>query len=152
MANVERTGTVPPGAIVSVFDAGTTTLSTIFSDIGGTPQENPFAADPVTGAYSYFIDETQPSYVAAGVQGTTGTPRLRQAVLTGGAAGDFTISGITLADTLIGVTRFIGAGVAVTDVTDLTAEFTITAENTINNGGGTNTTGSKLLVLWLDAA
>jgi len=35
-------------------------------------------------------------------------------------------------------------------VADLTAEFTITAPNTINNAGGTNTTGRALLVVYED--
>ncbi len=35
-------------------------------------------------------------------------------------------------------------------VADLTAEFTITAPGTINNGGGTNTTGRALLVVYED--
>ncbi len=35
-------------------------------------------------------------------------------------------------------------------VADLTAEFTITGAGTINNAGGTNTTGRILLVVWED--
>ena len=72
------------------------------------------------------------------------------AVIAGGAAGNLTVTGIATTDELISVTQFVGAGVAVTDVSDLTSEFTITAANTINNTGGTNTTGNKLLVLYRD--
>lgn len=38
----------------------------------------------------------------------------------------------------------------ISDNTDITSEFTITADNTINNAGGTDTTGNKLLVFWTD--
>lgn len=74
---------------------------------------------------------------------------LHVAVITGGAAGNLTVTGIDPSDTLIEVLQYIGAGVAVTDIANLTAEFTITADDTINNGGGTNTTGSKLVVRWI---
>ena len=40
------------------------------------------------------------------------------------------------------------AGTAVTDVQDLTSQFTISAANTINNAAGTASTGGKLLVRW----
>lgn len=70
--------------------------------------------------------------------------------IAGGVAGNLTVTGIAIGDRLVSVTRFIGAGVAVINVTDLLTEFTITAANTINNTAGTNTTGDKLLVFWLD--
>lgn len=73
---------------------------------------------------------------------------LQQTIVAGAAAGDITVTGIAVGDILIAVTRYIGAGTAVTDVSDLTSEFTITAADTINNGGGTNTTGDKLQVWW----
>lgn len=72
------------------------------------------------------------------------------AVAAGATAGDFTVTGIAVGDQLVGVVRMIGAGTAVTDVSNLTAEFTITGANKINNTGGTDTTGSKLLVLYHD--
>jgi hypothetical protein len=70
----------------------------------------------------------------------------KHALVAGGAAGDITVTGIKVGDELLEVLWFVGAGTAVTDVTDLTAEFTITATNTINNTGGTASTGDKLLV------
>ncbi len=36
------------------------------------------------------------------------------------------------------------------DIEDLTAEFAITATNTINNTGGTDTTGAILIVVFED--
>lgn len=75
---------------------------------------------------------------------------LGKGVVTGGAAGDHTVTGIATTDELVLVLYFVGAGTDVTDITDLTSEFTITAANTINNTGGTATTGGKLLVLYLN--
>ncbi len=74
---------------------------------------------------------------------------LRVAVVAGGAAGDLIVTGIDTGDHLLEVLQYAGAGIAVTDVADLTSEFAITADDTINNGGGTNTTGSKLVVRWI---
>ena len=70
----------------------------------------------------------------------------KHAVVAGGAAGDFTVTGIAAADELNEVLYYVGAGVAVTDISDLTSEFTITGANTINNTGGTASTGGKLVV------
>ena len=72
-----------------------------------------------------------------------GRPRTYQAVVAGGAAGDITVTGITTDDDLVGVIEF-ASGVP----TDRTAEFTITATNTINNTGGTSTAGDTLVVTY----
>lgn len=71
----------------------------------------------------------------------------KQSVVAGGAAGDHTLAAIAVGDTLVSVIRFVGAGVAVTDISDITSEFTVLAGK-INNAAGTNTTGDKLLVTW----
>lgn len=75
---------------------------------------------------------------------------LKTAVIAGGAAGPLTVTGIAALDQLVSVVRFIGAGTDVTDVSDLTSEFSISAANTITNVGGTATTGDKLLVVYRD--
>jgi hypothetical protein len=76
----------------------------------------------------------------------TGT---KSAVIAGGAAGDLTVTGIATTDRLVGVVRLNrDASAANVDISALTAEFTITAANTINNAAGTNTTGDSLLVLY----
>lgn len=75
------------------------------------------------------------------------SPAIRLALITGGAAGNLTVTGIATTDTLLLVLKFIGAGTAVTDLANLTSEFTISATNTINNTGGTASTG-KVLVGW----
>lgn len=67
----------------------------------------------------------------------------------GGSAGDFTLTGITTEDELLSVeAEDTTSGVT----TNLTAQFTITAANTINNTGGTASTGKVLIVRWRDAS
>ncbi len=78
----------------------------------------------------------------AAIRGTA-----KNAVVAGGAAGDITVAGIVATDTLELVLYLVGAGVAVTDASDLTSEFTVAAGK-INNAAGTATTGGKLLVQW----
>lgn len=67
-----------------------------------------------------------------------------QTVVSGGAAGDITVTGIKEEDSLKSV-------INLTDGADLTDEFSITDDDTINNGGGTATTGDDLLVLYIAA-
>ena len=74
----------------------------------------------------------------------------KSAIVTGGAAGNFTVTGIATNDYLTSIIYSVGAGVAVTNVLDLTSEFTISAANTINNTGGTASTGGKLTVIYVD--
>lgn len=64
---------------------------------------------------------------------------------TGGVAGNITATGVHVGDTLLAV-----GGVKTSDqsYTDFTAEFSITGTNIINNSGGSNTTGYKLVVVW----
>ena len=71
----------------------------------------------------------------------------KHALVAGAAAGDVTVTGIKVGDVLGEVIYYIGAGTSVTNVADLTVEFTITAGK-INNTGGTASTGGKLLVRW----
>lgn len=83
------------------------------------------------------------------IEGAVPRDAVRQAVVGGAAAGNISVTGIKTRDRLVSVLRAIGAGTTVTDVTDLTSEFTISAAGTISNTGGTATTGSKLVVTWL---
>ena len=68
-------------------------------------------------------------------------PPFRTAVITGGAAGALTVTGIKVGDVTLRV-------INLTDGADVSAEFSITAANTISNAGGTATTSDKLLVMW----
>lgn len=72
-----------------------------------------------------------------------------QTVIAGGAAGDHTVTGIALGDRLVTVLfdTLADTGEALTDITD---EFSITADDTINNAGGTDTTDGALIVLYED--
>lgn len=83
------------------------------------------------------------------IEGAIPRDAVTQAVVAGAAAGNITVTGIKTRDTLVSVLRAVGGGTDVTDVTNLTSEFSITASNTINNTGGTATTGSKLVVTYL---
>ena len=67
---VQRTYT---GCTVSVFDAGSTNLSTIFSDALGTPKANPFTADATTGYWNFFCNNGSydVSITASGLSATT---------------------------------------------------------------------------------
>lgn len=75
--------------------------------------------------------------------------RERISFLAGAAAGNVTLTGIRVnQDFIKSVTSVVlatGAG------TDLTSEFNITADNTINNTGGTSSAGAQLVVVWYDA-
>lgn len=73
-----------------------------------------------------------------------------------GSAGGFTLPGIKTEDVLLSVfavTLVLGEATPNTiafTTTDLTAEFTITADNSIDNTGGTDLTDMFAFVLWLD--
>lgn len=69
---------------------------------------------------------------------------LRTAVVDGGAAGDITVTGIKTTDALKSV-------INLTDAEDLSDEFEITDDDTINNDGGTATTDDDLLVIYIAA-
>ncbi len=78
-------------------------------------------------------------------------PAIKMFGVNGTVVGDFTITGITTDDKLLGVTAFAYDGTGdITSSLNLLSEFTITAANTINNAGGTTTTDMGLLVLYAD--
>ena len=72
-----------------------------------------------------------------------------QTVIAGGAAGAHTVTGITQKDEIGSVIRldFTDASEAAADDT---AEYTISAADTIDNTGGTASTGGFLLVTYID--
>ena len=88
-------------------------------------------------------------YVRAKNIRSTPVTSTQMLAVAGGAAGDISVAGIKVHDTLIGVARLDrDATAANINLTTLNAEFTVTADDTINNTGGTNTTGDALLVFW----
>ena len=81
---------------------------------------------------------------------------VRTKVIAGGAAGNHTVTGIAVGDALRSVLKLdftLAEGTPNTRTwatSDLTSEFTITAADTINNTGGTDTTGAILVVVFED--
>jgi len=73
---------------------------------------------------------------------------VQKSIINGGAAGAHTVSGILLNDRLVCVWEQDGASGL---LTDLSSEFTITADDTIDNTGGTATAGDTLIVEWQTA-
>lgn len=78
---------------------------------------------------------------------------IRTDVVAGAAAGDVAVADITENDALKSVVFLDpdGGGAGVSSLADLTDEFSIASDGTINNGGGTATTGGFLLVVWIAA-
>lgn len=76
----------------------------------------------------------------------TGVP-FAVSLVDGGAAGDITVSGIEAQDSLVAVYSLASA-TDVLSTADLTSEFSITADDTINNTGGTSSADGALLVIW----
>lgn len=77
-------------------------------------------------------------------------PGLKQALITGGAAGDHTVTGIATSDKLVSVYHYTPGSASA--FADLTGEFTISAADTINNAGGTSTASDTLLVTYVSDA
>src|SRR6266567_5613341 len=75
----------------------------------------------------------------------------RHAIIVGGAAGNFTVTGIDVGEKLDEVLLYHVTAGDLDSISDLTAEVTISALNTINNTLGTASTASKLLVPWTNA-
>lgn len=95
------------------------------------------------------ITDAKVAAAAAIAHTKLGTGVLKATLIAGGAAGDHTVTGIRPADTLVAV-LFVDATDASETYSDLTAEFTISADDTINNAGGTDTTGGGLVVIYED--
>jgi hypothetical protein len=81
---------------------------------------------------------------------------IKFATIAEGAAGNHTVTGISPEDTLlavVGFTAVLSEGTPNTvafTARNLTSEFSISAANTINNGGGTALTDGCALVVYLD--
>jgi hypothetical protein len=68
--------------------------------------------------------------------------QLNTRTVTGAAAGNLTVTGIKLGDKLVAVQPVSVAAA------NLVAEFKVTADNTINNTGGTSSATQTVLVIW----
>jgi hypothetical protein len=69
-------------------------------------------------------------------------------LLAGAVAGDHVITGIAVGDELVAVIRVVSSA-GVTTLSDITAQFVVSAGK-ITNTGGTDTSGNQLLVFWND--
>lgn len=85
------------------------------------------------------------SAVAMNVLETPGR-QTKYFVADGAVAGDVTITGIATTDTLLFVGVFTTKA-SIATFANLTAEFTITGANTINNAAGTSTANNQLIVI-----
>jgi hypothetical protein len=77
---------------------------------------------------------------------TNAISELKSRVVAGAAAGNITVDGINPGDKIVTVINLSAAGA------NLASQFRPTAIDTINNTGGTVTTGMLLLVQWVPAA
>ena len=115
------------------------------------------AAETIDGAASFalgcgasrilYCDGTSWHTASASSLFSTGAAPLGKAIIAGGAAGNHTATGIAVNDALVYVYMQNGTSGLLTDIT---SEFTITAADTINNAGGTNSTNNFLVVLWVN--
>ena len=79
----------------------------------------------------------------------TPVPLIQMTVVAGAAAGDVTVTGIKHDDKLCGVIVLDrNATAANITLAALTSEFSVTADDTINNSAGTGSVGDALLVIW----
>lgn len=127
------------GATVTVYNQGTLTLSTIYSDNGITPKANPFTADATTGYWFFYAANAR--YDVAFSGGGITTPF---------TLGDFLLddtlnTGITSLNALTGATQTFAVGTTGTN-------FAISSSGTTHtfnlpNASGTNT-GRLLAADW----
>jgi len=86
---------------------------------------------------------------------TNAQPGLNVATVSGadasGSAQTITVTGIEADDHLRSVLRAVGGGTDVTDIEDVTNEFSVTADEEITQGS-TNYSSDTLIVLWSTAA
>lgn len=76
------------------------------------------------------------------ITGSRNRDGVTKLIVSGDSAGDITVTGIKSYDSLISVLHDTASAILV----DLTSEFSITADDTINNTDGTDTSGDKLVV------
>lgn len=162
-------------AIVSAGNATTNTLGMGFGSVFGLPYKLTNKADLFKLAFGSVVDDQSGVTAAVSSTATATTGDVRgtvalggavasanpvQTVVAGDAAGDITVTGVAATDRLVSVIGYIvsadtgteASGNKVTNVVNLTSQFTITAADTINNTGGTNTTGYVLVVTYQDYA
>lgn len=68
-------------------------------------------------------------------------------ILIGGAAGDHTATGIKAGDQIVKIEAVEFAAGVPSDIHGLTDEFTVSADDTLNNTGGTDTTDMLIVAV-----
>lgn len=137
-----------PNTSSTVNAGGQDLINPIVGPVGPTV---PLRID-VSGLTTYEVDadgNLKPG-VPFKVDGTliSNVPGLVITTIAGGSAGDHTVTGVSANDTLLAVLHDTSGGV----IANLTGEFSITAANTINNDGGTDTSSDLLIVIYEGAA
>ncbi len=131
-------------------DANTDLIIGVFTDLDAAQDARvDVCREGITPiVYGGTVTRGQPLTTDANGKAVVAVPALKQPEIDGGSAGDHTVTGILQTDELVSVLQVdIDTG-NVVDVVDLTSEFTISAANTINNTGGTDTTGDTLIVTY----
>lgn len=106
-------------------------------------------ASGTTSKISVMIGRGEGAVTSTTVQQTIPAGFVKVNLVNGGAVGNFNVTGIGPGDELVFVGRYSTAAEIAT-LTDVTSQFSITGANTINNAGGTVTTGDLLQVIWLN--
>ncbi len=114
-----------PGCTVTVWDAGTTDIASIFSDDVGTVKANPFTADGTTGLWSFYADNARYDVQLSG----------------GGIAAPFTLSDFLLDDSAQMVTTIAVVASSATPVFDVGKASILTNILTANVTSSTITNG-----------
>jgi len=138
-------GGIAVGDRLYYHDTGTGTPATSINNTAAAGVFYGYAMEAVTAAATATIQvmHSPPSGAVSSDHG------IEVALVDGGSAGDFTVTGIAVGDRLIFVGEF-ATKAAIATLTNLTSEFSITAADTINNAGGTATTNDQLLVIYHD--
>ena len=85
------------------------------------------------------------------IEGVIPRDAVKTTIIAGGAAGAHTVTGIKVRDILVSV-LFVDFTDGSEAGADLSSEFSISAANTIDNTGGTDSTGGFLVVTYLSVA
>ncbi len=133
---------------VSVFDVGTTNLSTIFSDYVGTPKSNPFQAD-VDGYYSFVANDGRYDVKFSGSGITIPFTRSGRWVRSGGGASfNLTVREQDLTPTVSNVTTIeLATGGVLTDLGGGIVRINFAG----GGGGGCPGTAGETNVLYVKA-
>lgn len=119
--------------------------------VGGVASAGVTSLSPYVGRFVEYISSTLMGVFiptgpgSAGAGGTTG--EIEVGLVAGGAAGDHTLTGISIGDRIVWVGH-LSTAAAIATLADITAEFSVTAADTINNAAGTDTTNDQLMVIY----